>query len=285
MAKARAKGEELLARAEARRPTSAVVDVTFRSIEHDANVGGGIIAGALAFRVFLFLVPLVFFFVYAFGLAADAAGRSPRELAETAGIAGLVAASINATGDQSLWSRITIMVVAGAAMVIASRTLMKSLHAVHLLVWGLPRVRYRNSVVGVGTLIFSVALGLALVQATARMRNAFLPGFVLGDVAFMAFPFGVWLLGSLRLFPRPAETTWRDLVPGAIVVAVGVELLQFFTLIWISRSFERRSETYGAIGGSLALLLWAYVVGRILCGAVVLNAVMWRRMHSEEPPA
>ena len=54
-----------------------MIDVAFRSYERDAEVGGGIMAGAVAFRVFLFFVPFVFFFVAAFGLAADAARRQP----------------------------------------------------------------------------------------------------------------------------------------------------------------------------------------------------------------
>lgn len=283
VASAKVKAEELRARAEARRPRYPAVDVAFRSIERDAEVGGGIMAGALAFRVFLFLVPLVFFFVYAFGLAATASGKTTRELADSAGVAGLVAASINATTEQSVWNRITFMLVSGFAMVVASRTFMKSLNAVHVLVWGLPRTRLRKTVKAVGGLIFSVALGLVMLQGISRLRESFLAGWVFGELVFMAFPFAVWLLGSMKVFPRPAETTWKDLVPGAIVLAVGIEVLQVVTVLWISRSFERRSETYGAIGGSLALLLWAYLVGRIMCGAVVLNAVIWRRAHPDEP--
>ena len=35
-------------------------------------------AGAVAFRIFLFFVPFVFFFIAAFGLIADAFNRQPR---------------------------------------------------------------------------------------------------------------------------------------------------------------------------------------------------------------
>src|SRR5215475_4043235 len=44
----------------ARRQRSGLVDAGFLVQELDARVGGGILAGALAFRIFLFMVPLVY---------------------------------------------------------------------------------------------------------------------------------------------------------------------------------------------------------------------------------
>src|SRR5215469_15932164 len=44
----------------ARRQRSGMVDAGFLVQELDARVGGGILAGALAFRLFLFLVPFVY---------------------------------------------------------------------------------------------------------------------------------------------------------------------------------------------------------------------------------
>ena len=78
---------------------------------------------------------------------------------------------------------------------------------------------------------------------------------------------------------------WQDFLPGAILVGVGVEALHVFTVVWISRSFQSKSEAFGAIGGSLSILLWSYVMGRILAAAPVLNAAAWRRTHVEPIPA
>jgi uncharacterized BrkB/YihY/UPF0761 family membrane protein len=284
MAKAKARGEELLAAAEARRPRSAVIDVAIRSIEHDAEVGGGIMAGAVAFRIFLFFVPFVFFFITVFGLIADAFNRQPRELASDTGIAGLLADSITTVGDQSFWSRLTILVVSGFALVLGSRSLIKVLHLVHLLIWRLPRARPRNRVKATGGLILALLLNLIIVQLLNRLENRSFAGWVVGTALYMVFPAALWLLASLKLFPHPPEADWRDLLPGALLVGVGVEALSIFTVVWISHSFESKSETYGAIGGSLSLLLWAYVLGRIIAAAPVVNAMMWRRGHPAVPP-
>ncbi len=261
-----------------------MIDVALRSIEHDAEVGGGIMAGAVAFRIFLFFVPFVFFFVTAFGLIADAFNRQPRELASDTGIAGLLASSITTVSDQSIWSRVTILAVSGFALVLGSRSLIKVLHLVHLLIWRLPRARPRNQVKATGGLILALLLNLIIVQLLNRLEDRSFPGWVVGTALYMVFPAALWLLASVKLFPHPPEAGWRDLLPGALLVGVGVEALSIFTVVWISHSFESKSETYGAIGGSLSILLWAYVLGRIIAAAPVVNAMMWRRGHPAVPP-
>ena len=277
VAKARARAEDLLAEAEANRPRSRLIDIAFGSFERDAEVGGGILAGAVAFRVFLFIVPFVFFFVVAFGLVADAVGATVSSATHTAGIAGLLATTINNVGDQSVWSRLTILAVSGVALVLGARNLVKVLTVIHVLIWHLPRVRLRRQARAVGLLILAVIGALALAQLTSKLQDRSFAAWVFATSAFMLIPAGLWLLASLKLFPHPPEVGWQDLVPGALLVGVGIEALHVFTVVYVADSFERKSETYGAIGGSLSILLWAYVVGRILAASPVINAVVWRR--------
>ena len=56
-------------------------------------------------------------------------------------VVGLLASSINAVGDQSIWGRITIFAVGGFALLLGARSLFKVLTVVHVLVWRLPRTR------------------------------------------------------------------------------------------------------------------------------------------------
>jgi uncharacterized BrkB/YihY/UPF0761 family membrane protein len=284
VAMARARAEELRLNAEANRPRSRLIDIAFGSYEQDAEVGGGILAGAVAFRVFLFIVPFVFFFVVAFGLAADATGTSASSAADQAGIAGLLATTITNVGEQSVWSRLTILGITGLALVLGARNLLKVLTVIHVLIWRIPRVRGRRQVRAVALLLISVLGALALAQLTSKLHDRSFPAWVFATSFFMLIPAALWLLASLKLFPHPPEVGWHDLVPGALLVGVGVEALHVFTVVYIAHSFERKSETYGAIGGSLSLLLWAYVVGRILAASPVINAVVWRRTHALRLP-
>ena len=48
---------------------------------------------------------------------------------------------------------------------------------------------------------------------------------------------------------------------------------------------ESKSDTYGAIGTAVALLLWAYLLGRLVVGSAALNASLWRRQESRSVPS
>jgi uncharacterized BrkB/YihY/UPF0761 family membrane protein len=283
--KAKARGEELLTKAEARRPGSAIIDVAFRSYEQDTTVAGALLAGAVAFRVFLFVVPLVFFIVAGAGFLAEALGRSAPDLLDDAGVSGLLAGTITDLGNQSLWTRLTILAVSGYALLSGTRSLIKVLAIVHQLVWVLPRTRTRNQAKLIGGTILAVLVSIVLVQLLSVLEDFSFPAWVVGTALFMAVPAGVWLFASWRVFPHPDGMGWQDFLPGAIIVGIGVEALHVFTVVWISRSFASKSQAFGAIGGSLSILLWSYVMGRIMAAAPVVNAAAWRRAHVQPDPA
>src|SRR5436309_2122706 len=97
-----------------------------------ANVSyWGALAGAVAFRVFLFLVPYVFVLVCVFGLGASASDEDPGTLARKSGIGGLAAKALSGVGDLSVGERILALVVAGFALLLATRALLKVLRIVH----------------------------------------------------------------------------------------------------------------------------------------------------------
>jgi uncharacterized BrkB/YihY/UPF0761 family membrane protein len=47
------------------------------------------------------------------------------------------------------------------------------------------------------------------------------------------------------------------------------------TVVWIANSLESKSQTYGALGAALTILLWAYLLGRLITAAAALNTVLW----------
>jgi uncharacterized BrkB/YihY/UPF0761 family membrane protein len=97
----------------------------------------------------------------------------------------------------------------------------------------------------------------------------------------VGIPAVLWLIVSMRGLPHADGVTWRDLLPGALVVGIGVEALHLFTVVWIVRLIENKSESYGVLGTALALLFWAYVLGRVLTLSAVVNASRWHRAHPQ----
>ena len=85
---------------------------------------------------------------------------------------------------------------------------------------------------------------------------------------------GAWLLASWFL-PRAQCALWA-LLPGALIVGVGVGVLHLLTITYVVHVVTRKSALYGAIGIALALLLWTYLAGRLLTAAIAANASLWK---------
>ena len=133
-----------------------------RTIERDTATGGGVLAGAVAFRIFMFMVPFVFLLVGVFGLGSSAADQDPQTLAKKAGITGIVAKSLSSVGDLSLTERILYVVVIGFATFLATRALLKVLRIVHALVWHVRAGKFerpaRASLALVGIVLLAIVL-------------------------------------------------------------------------------------------------------------------------------
>jgi uncharacterized BrkB/YihY/UPF0761 family membrane protein len=284
VARSRARAAEVRRQAEARRGESVLVDVGFLAVEHDGQVAGGVLAGAVAFRIFLFVVPFVFVVVAGFGLASHAFDKPARHLAEQAGVTGLLATSISTVDGKSLGTKLTIFLVAGFALVAGARTLVLVLNAVHVLAWRLPRTKLRRAGRAVAGLIGVVLAAGVLVHVLAVLRDRSLLALFAGSVLTVGVVTVFWTWTSLKVLPHPQGALVPDVLPGALVLAVGLELLRLFTVVYVSRAFVAKSEVYGAIGGSLALLLWAYVLGRIITASAVVNAAYWYRRHGPAIP-
>ena len=257
------------------RPRSSTIDTAFRALERDVATGGGVLSAAVAFRVFLFMIPYVFVLIVGFGVAADASGSDPQDLARSAGIGGLVAKSLKGVGDLSGWSRVTALFVGLFGLYLASRGLVKVLRISHGLIWRVRIPKLQSGTKAAGVLVGLVTVILATIYVTEyfRDRSVILSVVLLGVLAIL--PAAVWLLVTL-LLPH-ADCPWWGLAPGAAVFGVGVLGLHAATVYWFVYEVSKKSETYGAIGMSLAFLLWAYILGRIVTAAASISAAFWYR--------
>jgi uncharacterized BrkB/YihY/UPF0761 family membrane protein len=260
---------------EARRAGSASIDSAFQAIERDAQSGGGVLAAAVAFRLFMFLVPYAFVMVTGFGLASTAVGQTPKDAARTAGIGGLLASAVTSTSTLSLANRVAGLVLGGVALAFTARSLVSVLWVVHRLIWEVKPTRKPTPWAPV-ILFGYVTVLFAIVDLAARMGSHSLWLRLLSVLISVVASGAAWLLASWWL-PREKDSTWPALLPGAIIVGVGVGLLHLLTITYVAHTVSRKSSLYGAIGIAIALLLWTYFAGRLLTAAIAANASLWRR--------
>jgi membrane protein len=270
----RERGRLVAERAQAERELHASVDAVFDMADRDAEVGGGIIAGALAYRLFIWLLPLALVAVAGLGIAAEASSRSPQDAADTLGFGGLVSSSIaGAARSSSRWYALLIGV---PVLVWATRSVLRALIGAHRLVWtDLRAAAPRPTLVRSLTLLL-LLLGFWLVSVLASTVRGWAPGPGVLVTVLAAVPYAaLWLLVSLRLPHRSAR--WTDLLPGAVVFGVGLELLNVVVAYVITPYSLAKQGTYGALGIAAGLLIALYLISRLVVSSAVVNATLWER--------
>ena len=269
-----ARAERLSHRARAERGRHRSVDAVFEMAERDSEIGGGIIAGALAYRLFIWLLPVALIAVAGLGFAADAASNSPEDAAESLGLEGLISSSIaNAANSPNRWYALMIGV---PVLVWATRSVLRTLIGAHRLVWTDDRTAAPKPKLVPSLRLLALFFSFGVVSAAASAVRGWSagPGALATLVALVPYA-GLWVLVTLRLPHRDAP--WKALVPGAVVFAVGLELLHAVVVYVITPLAVAKQGTYGALGVAAALLVGLFLVSRLMVAAAVVNATLWER--------
>jgi uncharacterized BrkB/YihY/UPF0761 family membrane protein len=262
---------------EAARGRSPALDATFETIERDSRLGGGMLAGALSYRLFVFALPLSFFIVSGLGLVADALGVRPNVVVNSVGFAGTVTRQIESSAESgSDW---WVALASFFVLVYVTRVLFRAVLIVHALAW-------EGSAAGVKVKarpleIFTAAVfgQLLLVTGVGAVGHQTPVGGIVALVVFVAALAGLWLVVSLQL-PH-SDARWTELIPGSVFYAVGMIGVQLWNVLILGKLIESKSTTYGALGMAAALLLGFFLMGRVIVGAAALNATLHeRRMRS-----
>jgi uncharacterized BrkB/YihY/UPF0761 family membrane protein len=162
---------------------------------------------------------------------------------------------------------------------LSARSFVKVLNIVHSLVWDVPRtkmLRANRAALGFSGFV-TIALALSSLIQALRARSSL--GGVAALVLFTVVPFFAWWYVSWWLPHRSCPPI--ALAPGAALFAIGTELLHVATVVWFPHHLDSKSELYGTVGVALALLLWAYLIGRLVTLAAVLNAALWARFGAD----
>jgi uncharacterized BrkB/YihY/UPF0761 family membrane protein len=267
-----------LAKLERARRRIPLLDAGVEVVERDAEIGGGILAGALAYRLFIFFLPFAFMLVAVLGLVADWTGSTPKEISKDVGLVGLVTSEIASTanGHYNIWVLLASLVV----LAYSTRVLYRSVSIVHALAWNrsaaAAKTRWRPF--RLFGLALMVELALALLLGAVR-GHSFVDD-VLALVGFVVLSAANWLCMSL-LLPH-SDANWTDLIPGAIVFGIGLLLVNTFNLYILGRLQEHRTSTYGTLGAAATVLLSLLLIGRLIVGSAVVNATLFHRRERVE---
>lgn len=260
-------------RIEVARVRHSSVDLGFTVVERDSDIGGALLAGALAYRLFVLLLPTTLLLVSGLGLYAGAADKSTAEVAQDAGINGLVANEVASAASGGARGLVFILMI--PAVLYATGTLYRALAKVHALVWEGSARGVRFAPRGVVTLLGAIALQFAAVETVGWIRRHNQLGGVAILAVYLLVVGAAWFVVSTQLPHRDAR--WRALLPGSALFGLGLLFVNVFNVYVTTRLVEGRADTYGALGIAAALLFSLVLVGRVMIVSAELNALLDER--------
>jgi uncharacterized BrkB/YihY/UPF0761 family membrane protein len=286
VARARAAVEQttdrVTAQLRAARARSRAVDLAWTAAERDRRTVGNVLAGAVAFRVFVFLLPLTLAVVVLVGVVAGIDRDGPSRVADTLGASGYLVDSVSTAAEESRRSLWVLVPLTLWAVYFGASGAAKVLRSIHALAWNQPP-RRPSSGLATAAATFGLALATMVVLGLDQWARAHSPGLGIGAAVAGLVPLvGLWLLASW-LLPHDPAAPWTALVPGAVIVGVGVWLGHLVSAFYLARRIDNAAELYGAMGVAASLLAWLYVLGRLMVASAMLNATLWERRSRPDP--
>ena len=253
-----------------------LVDLGLRIYQRDRESAGTVVGSAIAFRLFLFFVPLLLFVVGLAGFVAEWVDADT--VNDNAGLTGSLAVQINSALSQPNSTRWVAVLLGLVGMASTGRALSKVLVTTSCLAWRLP-MKSKASMRVVGAIVGLIA-GIGLVAAIVnRIRTELGVGVAtISFVGALVVYALAWVVLSMML-PR-ASTDPGVVLPGAVLVGITLAGMQAVSQLYLPSRLSRASELYGAIGTTIVTLGWFFILGRAMVLAMVLNAVIHERFGS-----
>jgi membrane protein len=240
------------------------------------STNASVLAGHIAYRVFVFILPLLVLLVGLLGFAASSGTDIESTADENSGIGRALASTLADTGDQAKDGRLQLVVLGTFAVLFAASGLVKALQLVFAAAWGVSPKSGRSRIVVLIRFIPGVLVILGVVALRQWISKS---GFVLtvgSEVLGMVID-AVALLALSLVLPSRA-TRVLDLVPGAVIGGIGLGALHIATLVYFPSRIDRASQLYGTLGVALVALLYLFLVGQVLVASALTNAV-WVDRH------
>jgi membrane protein len=236
-------------------------------------------ASALTFTAFLSIFPLLLLATSLVGFRLEGRGMaSIDELVSTIpGLTQLVAGQAQTIVD----GRFTAGIVGVAGLVWAASALSNRARRALGVIFG-----HQEAVIAsrfdavvdtfvLGAILIVGGTVAGLVANVAHDRTGGWPGLVAADVGVFSMLIGFFLI-AYRLL-APGRQTFRDLLPGAVVCAMGWTILQGLGSWFVARQVAHWSALYGTIATVFGVLLFLRIAAWIFLAGAELSAILLAR--------
>ncbi|WP_426572482.1 YihY/virulence factor BrkB family protein [Aquihabitans sp. McL0605] len=242
------------------------------------EINGGFAASAITVTVFISIFPLLLVVIAVVGYLAAGNDSLAPDLIKALGLSGPGAQTLTDALDKAAASRQAATVIGLVGLAWAGSAVAVALQQGVRIPWQERSNGIKDRLIGMAWLV-GAFVGFALLMALSGVLG-FLPDWAPAPVATLLsilfsttiaaifFAWVFWGLGTRRV-------GWRDLLPGALVAAVGFEILALVGTVYVPKLVSRSSALYGSIGVVFAILAWLALFARLLVYSSTLNAVLY----------
>jgi membrane protein len=270
-----------LERVEVERERRTSVRVAFDFYSRDKAFAGSLLAGGLSVKLFLWFLPFALSVVAVIGSLAESFDQPASDVARSSGLAAVLAGIVADAVETSSRGRWYLALFGLVLLLWAGLGVVRALALTSRLAWRMsevPPVRRLFGSLAVAGIVVSI---LAVQWARNRLLGGPLPLDLLVLVIAMGFIAGTFLL-MFTWLPRPKEVPWTALVPGALLMTVGILVIRLATLVYFAPRLESAPALYGGLGLAGVFLAWLYIISRLLVASISLNATIWQRDQASE---
>jgi YihY family inner membrane protein len=244
---------------------------------------GGSLAALLTFYGFLSLFPLLLLLVTILGFFNGSEHSFVQRVENSAFSQFPVVGSKLSTNIHGLQGRSIFGLIVGILFVLwGSQGALQTAQFAQAEIWNIPGVNRPSFWARLGrTGLMMLVLGVFLLASTVLAGLVTIGhhgGWAVVGAVVVSLVVNIGLFVVAFRLLTPKQIAWSDMVPGAIVGAVGWTVLQYVGGVLVEHSLRNTSKEYGTFALVLGLISFLYLAAQVTLYAAELNVVRVRRL-------
>ena len=256
-----------------------VIGSLLRVQDRFGEIQGTALANGIALQSFLSLIPLLLVGIAVAGFLADGDATFTGDVIDAFGLPsdGTAAGNLTEAITTAQESKRAASIVGLVGLLWTGLGLVAAVQRAVDAVWQTKSDGLKDKLRAALWLVGAAVIFLLSFAITSVLN--FLPAF-LAPVSLLlglAVNTGLFLWTYQELGRVPVG--WRALVPGAVVCAIGFEVLKLVGSLYVPRLVANSSALYGSLGIVIAILAWLAFFGRLVVYGAVVNVLRWESAH------
>jgi membrane protein len=243
-------------------------------------VGGGALSASIALSTFLSLFPLLLVAIAVVGFLSSGDSGFATRIVGDLGLHGRSAQVVHDAIGSAESTRRTATVVGLVGLVWSGLGVVGSLQTTINAVWQTRGRGVIDRLVALRWLVGAFVLFAATIALGPLLE--WLPGWAAPLSTLLGLAISTVLFTWTYHGLGHVEAPWQAHVPGAIVLALGFEVLKIVGSIYVPHAVASSSALYGSLGVVFAVLAWLAIYGQLFVYGAVVNVLRWERARGTD---